>query len=203
MPGSDVGRRFSYGSSYPLPRGAPNGLLCESTCKVPSLTQWYTPYGAAVMVQIALVAAGTQLLYWTYCGWYAFLPFHLDCRGREVPPMNQTQTLFEFPLPGPRAVGWLTGRLTCARLSVLRSFDLASARTAAAVGCPCPHHGTSACDCELTVLLVYADGDAGPLTLIIHGYDNTSWLEVPCSLDAEQKRLLGRVLAALGVDIAL
>lgn len=72
------------------------------------------------------------------------------------------------------AVAWATTTLAQAGLQVTRSFDLQAAR-ATGTDCPCPHHGTARCDCQLVVLLVY--GNAGPpATLVVHGRDGRTWL---------------------------
>jgi len=53
---------------------------------------------------------------------------------------------------------------------------LQDARLAAAY-CPCPHHGTRACDCQMVVLLVYGNG-IRPATLILHSNDGQTWLSL-------------------------
>jgi hypothetical protein len=55
----------------------------------------------------------------------------------------------------------------------VRTFDLQAARLAH-LDCPCPHHGTAQCNCQMVVLLVYK-ADYPPATLVIHGSDETSW----------------------------
>lgn len=52
---------------------------------------------------------------------------------------------------------------------VIRSFDLRVARSVH-VDCPCPHHGTNQCDCQMVVLLVYQQENP-PVTLVAHGHD--------------------------------
>jgi len=59
-------------------------------------------------------------------------------------------------------------------LQVVRSFDLQVAR-AAHPGYACPHHGTTACTCQLIVLLVY-NRQGLSTTLMIHGSDGRSWI---------------------------
>jgi hypothetical protein len=63
----------------------------------------------------------------------------------------------------------VTSRLRSDRLKVVRSFDLQSA-CATSPGQLCPHHREEACDCQLVVLLVYAD-DGAPVSLIAHSND--------------------------------
>lgn len=67
-----------------------------------------------------------------------------------------------------------TQLLSSAGFSVVPSFDLRTARSLLP-DCTCPHHGTTACDCDYSVLLVYS-GNHPPLTLVVHGHDGYSWL---------------------------
>ena len=68
----------------------------------------------------------------------------------------------------------LKERLSVAGLRMLRTFDLHDARLGAAE-CSCPHHGTSECDCQMVVLLIYGEA-IEPATLILHGNENQTWL---------------------------
>ena len=62
----------------------------------------------------------------------------------------------------------LTNRtLTQAGLRVLQTFDLKVARHSVK-DCACPNHGTSACDCQMVILLVYGN-EVAPVTLILDG----------------------------------
>ncbi len=74
------------------------------------------------------------------------------------------------------AITQLTQRLGEAGLRVLRTFDLQSA-CADQPGGICPHHGTAPCNCQMTVLLVYAR-DGLPVSLVVHGCDGQTWLSV-------------------------
>src|SRR5512141_1007029 len=91
---------------------------------------------------------------------------------------------------------WLKERLAAANLRVVQTFDLATARHALGE-CPCPHHGTEQCDCQMVVLLVYVNG-AEPATLILHGNDGQSWLSLVMrpdqQPDKETVKLIQRVL---------
>ncbi len=71
---------------------------------------------------------------------------------------------------------WIKQRLAAANLRVVQTFDLTTARQALGE-CPCSHHGTEECDCQMVVLLVYANGTP-PITLILHGKDGQSWLSL-------------------------
>ncbi len=59
-------------------------------------------------------------------------------------------------------------------LRSLETFDLQAARLGAA-DCPCPHHGTAECDCQMVVLLVYG-ASGSPVTLILHGSDGETFV---------------------------
>ena len=69
---------------------------------------------------------------------------------------------------------YLTQELNKAGYQVIRSFDLQSAREVH-TSCVCAHHGTTVCDCQMIVLLVYLPSGE-PHTLIVHGRDGTSHL---------------------------
>jgi len=83
--------------------------------------------------------------------------------------MYQTSTILTLQADSQTAIEQSMQRLNLAGLQVVRSFDLKAAR-AAHVGCTCPHHGTDQCDCQMVVLLVYAQ-DGPPATLVVHGHD--------------------------------
>ncbi len=71
---------------------------------------------------------------------------------------------------------WVNQQLTDAGFRVVQTFDLHVARLAHS-DCPCPHHGTDDCNCQMVVLLVYQKkGD--PVTLVIHGQDDRTWLSL-------------------------
>ncbi|MBI5839812.1 MAG: hypothetical protein HZB19_06895 [Chloroflexi bacterium] len=71
---------------------------------------------------------------------------------------------------------WISEQLTSAGFRVAQTFDLQGARLAHP-DCPCPHHGTDDCNCQMIVLLVYGkQGD--PATLVVHGQDGKAWLSL-------------------------
>ena len=74
------------------------------------------------------------------------------------------------------ALALVQERLALAHLRVAQTFDLQTARVGLE-DCPCPHHGTSACDCQMVVLLVYGEA-AEPAALILHGNDGQTWLSL-------------------------
>lgn len=73
-----------------------------------------------------------------------------------------------------QAVSWAVENLEKTGFRTVRTFDLQAARMAH-LDCPCPHHGTAQCNCQMVVLLVY-QGKYSPATLVIHGSDTTSYL---------------------------
>jgi hypothetical protein len=83
--------------------------------------------------------------------------------------MSATDTFLIIDRPCDEAVAWLNDQVNRSGLSMIRTFDLQVARQAQ-VDCPCPHHGTEQCDCQMVVLLVYQQ-TRQPVTLIAHGYN--------------------------------
>jgi hypothetical protein len=83
---------------------------------------------------------------------------------------------------------WLQRRLPVAGLRVVQTFDLQAARLTLH-DCPCPRHGTSECDCQMVVLLVYGS-TADPATLILHGNDGQTWLSLVSTLTQHPDPLL-------------
>jgi hypothetical protein len=72
--------------------------------------------------------------------------------------------------------GWVGQQLTGAGFRIVQTFDLHVARMAHS-DCLCPHHGTNNCNCQMIVLLVYQKLD-DPVTLVIHGQDDRTWLSL-------------------------
>jgi hypothetical protein len=73
-------------------------------------------------------------------------------------------------------ISWVTQRLEDIGFRVMVTFDLRIARISH-TDCPCPHHGTEQCNCQLNVLLVYKAG-SNPVTLLVHGHDGSTWLSL-------------------------
>ena len=88
--------------------------------------------------------------------------------------------------------GWVTKQLTEAGLRVKQTFDLHIARLAHPE-CPCPHHGTDECDCQMVVLLVYRKHEA-PATLVIHGQDERTWLSMESATGKQANHQLEAVI---------
>lgn len=72
------------------------------------------------------------------------------------------------------AIGWTIQQLSNAGLEVNRTFDLQEARLSHP-DCPCPHHGSESCNCQMCVLLVYQK-DQPPASLLLHSFQETTWL---------------------------
>jgi hypothetical protein len=87
--------------------------------------------------------------------------------------MSATSPFMILHKPSVEAIIWSTSKLEQAGFRAIRTFDLQAARSAH-LDCPCPHHGTEQCDCQMVVLLVY-QGDSHPATLVVHGNDEMSW----------------------------
>ena len=82
------------------------------------------------------------------------------------------------------AIDWVTRHVSNAGLQVQRTFDLQVARHSLAV-CPCPHHGTYDCDCQMVVLFVYGN-EGQPVSIVAHGYNNQTWFTI---VDTPQQRV--------------
>jgi hypothetical protein len=90
--------------------------------------------------------------------------------------MNTLSSFLSINRPCDDALDWLSQSLSRKGLRVLRTFDLHDAR-GGLDNCPCPHHGTNQCDCQMVVLLVYGNAEE-PATLILHGNDGQAWLSI-------------------------
>lgn len=90
--------------------------------------------------------------------------------------MNSPSSLLCVDYPCDQALDWLTRSLTQEGLHVLPTFDLHDARVNPEE-CPCPHHGTKECDCQMMVVLVYGQAEQ-PATLVLHGSDGQTWLSI-------------------------
>lgn len=75
-----------------------------------------------------------------------------------------------------QVLAWVNRQVANADFRAVQTFDLQVARLAHP-DCPCPHHETDDCNCQMIVLLVYGNqGD--PATLVIHGQDGKTWLSI-------------------------
>lgn len=75
-----------------------------------------------------------------------------------------------------QALQRVSAQLSQAGLTVVQTFNLSTARLGSHI-CPCPHHGTDACDCQMIVLLVYGRTPE-PATLILHGNDGKTRVSI-------------------------
>lgn len=96
------------------------------------------------------------------------------------------------------AIAWITRQVSGAGLQVMRTFDLQIARHDPA-DCPCPHHGTDQCDCQMVVLLVYADSYR-PISLVAHSHDGKTWFSL---VNTPQQRADPRLEATIRQALAL
>ena len=97
--------------------------------------------------------------------------------------LSENTPFLTLDKPCDEAIEWLIIRVKQAGLLPVRTFDLQVARQAQ-VSCPCPHHGTTHCDCQMVVLLIY-EARAQPLALIAHGYNGQTRFSV---VDTPQQR---------------
>jgi hypothetical protein len=84
--------------------------------------------------------------------------------------MSKDSAFFMCEQSCDAAVAWMVEQIRQAGMKVIPTFDLQIARHAQ-VACPCPHHGTEQCDCQMVVLLVYWE-DRTPITIIAHGHNH-------------------------------
>jgi hypothetical protein len=87
---------------------------------------------------------------------------------------------------------WVNEQLTNAGFRIVQTFDLQVARLAHA-DCPCPHHGTDACNCQMIVLLVYGK-QSDPATFVIHGQDERAWLSLAVPVGEHSNQHLEAVI---------
>ncbi len=88
--------------------------------------------------------------------------------------MNSASPFVTIEKPGEETISWTIQQLENAGLRAIRTFDLREARLSHP-DCPCPHHGTQACDCQISVLLIYHSGQS-PASLLVHSFQETTWL---------------------------
>jgi hypothetical protein len=88
--------------------------------------------------------------------------------------MNSASPFVTIEKPSEETIYWTIQLLENAGLQVLRTFDLQEARLSHP-DCPCPHHGTEACNCQMSVLLVY-EGEQSPASILIHSFQEITCL---------------------------
>ena len=84
--------------------------------------------------------------------------------------------LLKLSCIGDEAVSRVKVVLNNTGLQVLVSFDSHHVREGS-VPVACPHHGTSNCDCQIVILLVYDEGGQ-PATLMAYGQDGETWVSL-------------------------
>ncbi len=94
--------------------------------------------------------------------------------------------------PCDEALQWTKKQLLQAGLRPIQTFDLHTARHTLD-DCPCPHHATSVCDCQMVVLLVYGNASE-PVTLILHGNDGQTRISIA---DNPQQRADAKLITAI------
>jgi hypothetical protein len=87
--------------------------------------------------------------------------------------MSTTTPFLFVNKPPDDAVLWALQRLEITGLQAIRTFDLQTARFEH-FDCTCPYHSTEQCNCQMVVILIYKEKRA-PVTMVIHGYDQSSW----------------------------
>ena len=91
-----------------------------------------------------------------------------------------------------QVLAWINGKLTDADFRVAQTFDLHVARLSHP-NCPCPHHGTNDCNCQMIVLLIYGNqGD--PATLVVHGHDGRACLSLAVPVGGHNNQHLEAVI---------
>jgi hypothetical protein len=106
--------------------------------------------------------------------------------------MSDSSPFLILEQPCDDAIDWVARQIGNAGLQVVRTFDLHVARRAQ-TSCPCPHHGTDQCDCQMVVLLVYGS-DRQPVSIVAHGHNGQTWFSV---VDTPQQRADPRVETAI------
>ena len=112
--------------------------------------------------------------------------------------MSDNFPFLTLELPCDEAINWVVEQIESAGLKVICTFDLRVARHAH-VSCPCPHHGTDQCNCQMVVLLVYGSARQ-PVSIIAHNHDERTWFSL---VDTPQQRADHHVEAAIRQALVL
>ena len=113
-----------------------------------------------------------------------------------------TPSFLIVDLPCDMALQAAKKKLSQSGLRALQTFDLHTARHTQQ-DCPCPHHGTADCDCQMVVLMVYGES-AEPVPLILHGSDGQTRFSI--ADDPSQridKKLVASIKEALDIRAAV
>ncbi len=106
--------------------------------------------------------------------------------------MNNNSPILLLKQDCHEAVEWVIKQLANSGLQTVCTFDLQVARQAN-VECPCPHHGTEPCDCQMVILLVYKAGHQ-PISIVAHGYDGQTRFSI---VDSPHQRADPRLEASI------
>ena len=106
--------------------------------------------------------------------------------------MSDSSPFLILEQPCNEATAWVIRQISKAGLQAMRTFDLQVARSDPA-DCPCPHHGTDQCNCQMIVLLVYGEGYQ-PVSLVAHSSDGWTWFSL---VDTPQQRADPRLERAI------
>lgn len=113
-----------------------------------------------------------------------------------------TPSFLTVDLPCDTALQVTKKKLSQSGLRALQTFDLHTARHAQQ-DCPCPHHGTTDCDCQMVVLMVYGETPE-PIPLILHGSDGqTRFAIADDPSQRADRRLVASIKEALDIKMAV
>jgi hypothetical protein len=90
--------------------------------------------------------------------------------------MSKLTSILTLNKEAETAVTWILSLLHAHGFHVERTFDLHIARLAQ-THCPCPHHGTEDCSCQMVVLLIHGNGQQ-LVTIIIHGNESQTCISL-------------------------
>lgn len=88
--------------------------------------------------------------------------------------MNSASLFMTIEKPVEDSIGRIIQQLENAGLQVIQTFNLQEARLLHS-NCPCPHHDTENCNCQISVLLIYKK-DKPPASVLIHSFQEKTWL---------------------------
>jgi hypothetical protein len=109
---------------------------------------------------------------------------------------------WKYKLDCDEVVELLTGGLEARGFSVLRSFDLRSARASLRdpQNCSCPHHGTAQCACQYVVILARTLQDQ-PISIIVHGHEDETMVSLGRSPQGESNNQTSDILMDIVADL--
>lgn len=70
------------------------------------------------------------------------------------------------------------------------------------ITCSCPHHGTSKCDCQIVVLLIYGNSE-GPGTVVAHSRDGRTVFSLAVELEEPQAATIYSILEKIKITAQL